>query len=122
MLLVGQHSLDMAHWHMLQVPNPGYQLLRPSLQDVLGQYPGLTYVSGQGCRHSRYDEEHALHYVSKGPAAPHVPLADMLAVAPKTAFGGFTRLESLVRCGLPIGCTIPSTPKSVGGAERQLVT
>jgi hypothetical protein len=92
-LLVGQQSLALAHWQVPLLPNPGYQLLRRSLRGILEQYPGLTYVSGQGQRHARYDEEHALHYVRSGSEAPQAPPADVLAVPDKAAFGGFTRLE-----------------------------
>jgi hypothetical protein len=92
-LLVGQQSLALAHRRLSLLPNPRYELLRTSLRSILEKYPGLTYVSGQGSRHARYVEEHALHYLSSGPAAPHAPPADVLATPAKAAYHGFTRLE-----------------------------
>ncbi|MGI4865131.1 MAG: hypothetical protein ACRYFZ_14505 [Janthinobacterium lividum] len=92
-LLVGQQHLALAHRRLSLLPNPRYELLRTSLRSILEKYPGLTYVSAQGNRHARYDEEHALHYFSSGPAAPHAPPADVLATPAKAAYHGFTRLE-----------------------------
>lgn len=80
-LLVGRHALARAGWAPPVLPNPGYQLLRCSLRGILEHYPGLTYISGQGRRHARYDEENDLRYFVSSAAAP--------AGAP----GGFTRLD-----------------------------
>lgn len=92
-LLVGQQSLALAQKRVPLLPNPRYELLRTSMRSILEKYPGLTYVSAQGARHARYDEEHALHYLNSGPAAPRVPLAAVLATPAKAAYHGFTRLE-----------------------------
>ncbi|MGI4870872.1 MAG: hypothetical protein ACRYFX_06795 [Janthinobacterium lividum] len=124
LLLVGQHSLALAHWQLPLLPNPGYQLLQRSLRGVLEQYPGLTYVSGQGRRHARYDEEHALHYVSSGPAAPHAHAAEVLAVSPGAAFGGFTRLEYGAQGQVRASYWVPDAQHPTGQAvvaERQWV-
>jgi hypothetical protein len=124
LLLVGQHSLALAHWRVPLLPNPGYQLLRRSLRGVLEQYPGLTYVSGYGPRQARYDEEHALHYVSSGPAAPHAPPAEVLAVPSATAYGGFTRLEYSAGGRVRASYWVPDAQHPAGQsvvAERQWV-
>jgi hypothetical protein len=92
-LLVGQQALALAHRRLPLLPNPRYELLRTSMRTILEKYPGLTYVSGQGSRHARYDEEHALHYINSGPTAPHAPPADVLATPAKAAYHGFTRLD-----------------------------
>ncbi len=92
-LLVGQQALALAHRRVPLLPNPRYELLRTSLRSILEKYPGLTYVSAQGSRHARYDEEHALHYLRSGPAAPHAPPTDVLATPAKAAYHGFTRLD-----------------------------
>ncbi|GAB3572959.1 hypothetical protein [Hymenobacter daeguensis] len=92
-LLVGQQALALAQRPLPLLPNPRYELLRSSLRSVLKKYPGLTYVSGQGARHARYDEEHALHFLSSGPASPRVPQADVLATPAASAYHGFTRLD-----------------------------
>jgi hypothetical protein len=92
-LLVGQQALALAHRRLPLLPNPRYELLRTSMRSILEKYPGLTYVSAQGARHARYDEEHALHYLRSGPSAPHARPVDVLATPAKAAYQGFTRLE-----------------------------
>jgi hypothetical protein len=91
-LLVGQHALALMHRQLPLLPNPRYELLRTSLRSILEKYPGLTYVSAQGTHRARYNEEHALHFLRSGPAAPSAPQADVLAT-PAAAYHGFTRLQ-----------------------------
>jgi hypothetical protein len=81
-LLVGQQALALAHRRLPLLPNPRYELLRTSMRSILEKYPGLTYVSAQGARHARYDEEYALHYLRSGPTP--VPAADTFAIARAT--------------------------------------
>ncbi|MBO2009969.1 hypothetical protein [Hymenobacter negativus] len=93
-LLVGQHPLARASWTLPLLPNPGYHQLRRSLRGTLEHYPGLVYISGQGRRHARYDEENALHYFISSTAAPVTKPTPAVAAPPATPVGdGFTRLE-----------------------------
>ena len=124
-LLVGQQALALAHRRLPLLPNPRYELLRTSLRSILEKYPGLTYASAQGARHARYDEEHALHYISSGPTAPHAPPADVLATPAKAAYQGFTRLAYTSDGQVRATYWVPDAQHPAGQsvvAERQWLT
>jgi hypothetical protein len=124
-LLVGQQALALAHRRLPLLPNPRYKLLRTSMRSILEKYPGLTYVSAQGARHARYDEEHALHYISSGRTAPHAPPADVLATPAKAAYQGFTRLEYALNGQVRATYWVPDAQHPEGQsvvAERQWLT